>query len=344
MPSTPATRRRLAALTLLVLLGALALWAARPVPSEGQDAGTLRQQVESGREAERSLSSAAARLEALEARAARSVALMEARLAEAQAAANAWESRLAQTRADLRRTRARVVRLRARLARDRADLADALRARYMVAEPDLVSVVLASQNFADLVDRAAFYKRMDRRNRSVVRAVRRARDAMRRESARLAGLVPRQERQTAEAQRERDALAQQSAALEARRATLARARAARQAALSRAVSSRRRAERELRRLEREQQQAAVDKRGPGGPWAIPWAIVQCESGGQNLPPNYAGASGYYQFIPSTWRGMGGSTPHAYLASKAEQDRLAAKLWNGGRGASNWDCAAIVGIL
>jgi hypothetical protein len=72
--------------------------------------------------------------------------------------------------------------------------------------------------------------------------------------------------------------------------------------------------------------------------------VQCESGGQNVPPNSAGASGYYQFMPATWRALGGSTPHAYLASKAEQDRLAAKLWDHGRGARNWDCAAIVGLL
>lgn len=83
---------------------------------------------------------------------------------------------------------------------------------------------------------------------------------------------------------------------------------------------------------------------PTGEWAIPWAIVECESGGQNLPPNAATASGYYQFINSTWQAMGGSTPAAYLASKAEQDRLAAKLWAGGSGARNWDCAYIVGYL
>ena len=36
-------------------------------------------------------------------------------------------------------------------------------------------------------------------------------------------------------------------------------------------------------------------------------------------------------------------PHAYQASKAEQDRLAATLWAGGAGAHNWVCAALVGI-
>jgi hypothetical protein len=49
-------------------------------------------------------------------------------------------------------------------------------------------------------------------------------------------------------------------------------------------------------------------------------------------------------LPSTWRGLGGSTPQAYQASKAEQDRLAAKLWAGGSGARNWVCASLVGVI
>ena len=76
---------------------------------------------------------------------------------------------------------------------------------------------------------------------------------------------------------------------------------------------------------------------------IPYAIVLCESGGQNLPPNSAGASGYYQIIPSTWKLFGGTGPAAYLAPKSEQDAVAARIWNGGKGASNWVCAGIVGI-
>ena len=74
---------------------------------------------------------------------------------------------------------------------------------------------------------------------------------------------------------------------------------------------------------------------PKGGWAIPWEVVQCESGGQNLPPNSAGASGYYQIMPATWKGLGGKGPHAYLRPKAEQDAPAAKLWAGGAGARNW---------
>jgi hypothetical protein len=76
-----------------------------------------------------------------------------------------------------------------------------------------------------------------------------------------------------------------------------------------------------------------------GQWAIPSYIVQCESTFQNLPPNSAGASGYYQIIPGTWSSFGGSPPdNAYEHSKAEQDAVAARIWDGGRGRGNWVCA------
>jgi len=71
--------------------------------------------------------------------------------------------------------------------------------------------------------------------------------------------------------------------------------------------------------------------------------VLCESGGQNLPPNSAGASGYYQIIPSTWTASAAPVRAAYLTSKAEQDAVASRIWNGGAGASDWVCAGIVGI-
>jgi hypothetical protein len=70
--------------------------------------------------------------------------------------------------------------------------------------------------------------------------------------------------------------------------------------------------------------------------------VQCESGGQDLTPNSAGASGYYQILPSTWNGYGGYS-QAYQAPKSLQDQRASQLWNGGSGSSNWVCAGIVGI-
>lgn len=75
----------------------------------------------------------------------------------------------------------------------------------------------------------------------------------------------------------------------------------------------------------------------GGPYAIPTYIVMCESGGnyRALNPS-SGAGGAYQIIPSTWRAYGGrGLPHQ--ASKAEQDRIAALIWEND-GPNAWSCA------
>jgi hypothetical protein len=77
-----------------------------------------------------------------------------------------------------------------------------------------------------------------------------------------------------------------------------------------------------------------------GGWAIPASVVMCESHGQNLPPNSAGASGYYQIIPSTWQAYGGGqyASSAYQASAQQQAAVASRIWAGGAGASQWVCA------
>lgn len=336
-------RQRLAAL-LAALAVPVLLWALLPLAASGQSQGELERSIDTAKAREGRLADAATRLGALERKAAAGVVKLRARQAKLQAQLDASQARLAATEAQLARQRERLVRLRTRLRRDRAQLAGMLRASYVDAPPDVVTVLLRADGFEDLMTQVDFQRRVQRAGASVVDAVRDGRDDAKRQRARLATIAARQRKVTETVRRQRDAVAQMAAAVRARQAALARARAARLQALRATRGSRLRAQRTLKKLLDEQARAAVSRQGPGGPWAIPWAIVQCESGGQNLPPNEAGASGYYQFIPATWRGLGGSTKHAYQASKAEQDRLAAKLWDGGRGARNWDCAAIVGII
>ena len=327
----------------MLLLALSVAGAATHLALAQQDPGSLRNRIQQQKGQERQLASAAARLGRLEQATSRAVAVLEGRLAAAQADLARWQARLAATQRDLRATRRRLVRLRARLAQSRDALATMLRQRYTADQPDIVSVVLDAHGFADVLERLEFLKRVQRSDTLIVEAVRRGRDDARRDELRLAALEPRQREQTVAVRSERDALARVGAALQARRADLAQARAARLAALSNTRASRQRAQHELSRLLAQQARQASSP-GPGGPWAIPWPIVECESGGQNLPPNSAGASGYYQMLPSTWRGLGGSTPQAYQASKAEQDRLAARLWAGGSGARNWVCAALIGAV
>jgi peptidoglycan hydrolase CwlO-like protein len=335
----PSTRRP--ATLAAVLLLAFAVVGAGTHLAIAQDPGALRNHIDRQKGRERQLASAAARLGRLERATSHAVDVMAARLAEAQGDLARWQARLAETQRELRVTRERLVRLRARLAESRRALATMLRQRYTADTPDVVSVVLDAKGFADVLERIEFLRRVQRSDTLIVDAVRRGRDDARHDERVLAALEPRQREQTAAVRSQRDALGRMTAALQSRRVALAQARAARLAALSNTVASRRRAEGELSRLLAAQARAAASH-GPGGPWAIPWPIVECESGGQNLPPNAATASGYYQMLDSTWHGLGGSTPHAYQASKAEQDRLAARLWAGGAGAHNWVCAALVG--
>jgi hypothetical protein len=330
---------------LAVALAILVAWAVSAGPAGGAPdrADRLRQGIKAKKDREQRLSGAIAKLTRLERATAREVAIMQRRVAAAQRELTAAQAILETTVVRRERAEARALRLRTRLAQSRAQLARLLRERYAGGRPDALTVVLEADGFASLLETVEFLRRIQDADEKVLAAVRGGRrDAVvqRRVLTRLAA----QRRQAAAGvQRRHDALTSMAEGLRARRASLNRARTARVAALRGSRSSRRRAEKALTRLLAERNRA-IAQVGPGGPWAIPWVIVQCESGGQNVPPNSAGASGYYQFIPATWRGLGGSTPHAYLASKAEQDRLAARLWDGGRGAHNWDCAALVGII
>jgi peptidoglycan hydrolase CwlO-like protein len=323
-----------------MLAAVLGLWVVMPAPARSQSESGLRDRIEQGRERERELSRAIGELDGLLARVGREVAIIQGRLSDVQAELEAAERRLADTRADLERERLRLEQLQRRLAAGRKLLAAQLVTSYKADRPDIVSVVLGSTSFADLLERFEFIRRVQDRNARVVDRVRGDLNDTRRQAQLLARLETEQQERAVDVERRQAALTSMRSGLVQRQTELARARAARAAALTGTRSGRLRAERALRRLVAQRARAAAGG-ASNGPWAIPWPIVQCESGGQNLPPNRAGASGYYQFMPETWRRLGGSTPHAYLAPKAEQDSLAERLWANGAGARNWDCAELV---
>jgi peptidoglycan hydrolase CwlO-like protein len=334
-------RRLLAAVCLVPLLsGAAAAGLERADADPGL--GSLRSQAERQRARESSLAGEVASLGAAIARLERQITTLQNRQAAVQADLDADQAKLDRVQTALRAERARLVRLRARLAQARKVLADRLVALYKSPEPQLVSVVLASHSFADLLERAAFLKRIQAQDTRIIERVRAARLDASAAVVRLSRDEARQGRLVAAVRARRDAVASMAAAARDRQSALARTRAVRAAALSATRASRQAIERKIAALEAAAARAAAAaSAGPGGPWAIPWPIVQCESGGQNLPPNSAGASGYYQILPDTWRLYGGSGSAAYKASKAEQDRVASRIWNGGRGAQNWVCAALV---
>ena len=200
---------------------------------------------------------------------------------------------------------------------------------------------MRARGFADLLEQSTYVKAVGHQDQKVIDIVRAARVDAAQAVKRLARDEARQQDITAAIEARRNALVGISASLQGRRAAVAQARAARAALLAATRAPARAASRSASPPSRRPAPAPRWSPGPGGPWAIPWPVVQCESGGQNLPPNYASASGYYQILASTWKLFGGSGPAAWKASKAEQDRVAAKIWNGGAGAHNWVCYSLV---
>ncbi|HEY1540455.1 MAG TPA: transglycosylase family protein [Solirubrobacteraceae bacterium] len=338
MPRPRTTPRSLALLAALV-----AAWACTAGPAGGADrADSLRNAIAGKRSNERQLSSAATRLGRLAQTTSREVGLLEGRVATVQRELASAQTALQRTAARRDTAQERALRLRKRLSQSRAQLARLLRQRYTAGTPDIVTVVLESRGFENLLETVDFLRRIQHSDQEILGAVRDGRQAALAQRRVLTKLTAQRLSQAQDVQRRHDALAAIASGLRAREGALTQARAARLQALQGSRRSRQRAERELTHLLAQRNQA-IGQTGPGGPWSIPWVIVQCESGGQNLPPNSASASGYYQFLDSTWKGLGGSTQHAYQAPKAEQDRLAAQLWDGGRGAHNWVCASLVGI-
>jgi len=329
-------------LLLIVVAAASAVGGALIVPglSGAQSEGDLRNQAGQERARERGLASDVARLGALVSKLDRDIAVIEQRRADVQAQLDADRAKLAALREELRGQRRRVVRLRARLRQARAILSSRLVELYQTQPPDLVTVIMRAKGFADLLEQSTYVKAVGHQDQKIIDIVKAARVDAAAAVKRLAKDEARQEDITAAIEARRNALAGISASLQGRRAAVAQARAARAALLTATRARRQQLEKRIAALEAARARAA-SAAGPGGPWAIPWPIVQCESGGQNLPPNFAGASGFYQILPSTWRLFGGAGPAAWKASKAEQDRVASKIWAGGSGAHNWVCFSLV---
>jgi hypothetical protein len=239
------------------------------------------------------------------------------------------------------------------LERARRALANELVSQYERPQQSLVSVIITSKGFQQLLDQLEYLSAVKRQEQKVITTTRVARSHARTATARLTTLQHSDAMAAGDAQAQTSALAGMDALLNSRESALADARAAQSAALSASKARGAQLQAAIAIIQKQVQAAEQAERtitytggdglGSSAGWAIPYAIVLCESGGQNLPPNSAGASGYYQIIPSTWREFGGNGPAAYLAPKSEQDAIATRIWNNGAGASNWACAAIVGI-
>ncbi len=114
---------------------------------------------------------------------------------------------LRSTQKELRFQRRRQVKLKARLALGRRLLATRLVERYQADEPDLVTVILSSDGFAQLLERGEFLKRINEQDQRIIRVVRSAKFDAKANAARLDVLERRQQKVAVRIQERRDEIA-----------------------------------------------------------------------------------------------------------------------------------------
>ena len=148
---------------------------------------------------------------------------------------NAKRTELERLQADLRAERARLVRLRRRFTETRTMLRVRLVEIYKAGKPDLVTVILNSDGFADLLERSEFIARISDQDRKIVTLVTAAKGDATRSEKRLGKLEDRQQRVTEIVQQRRDEVADIKMELIGTRVGAARTKADKAAALTRSA-------------------------------------------------------------------------------------------------------------
>src|SRR5215218_2166900 len=136
-----------------------------------------------------------------------SISRLQARQSRIEVDLNARRAELAQTQKDLRSERARLARLRVRLAEGRKILSRRLAELYKADKPDLMTVVLNANGFADLLERGEFLGRIQDQDNVVIKLVRDAKADATSTAKRLDKLEARQQQLTAIVLKRRDEVA-----------------------------------------------------------------------------------------------------------------------------------------
>lgn len=145
--------------------------------------------------------------------------------AKLQTSLDAKRAELAVVQKDLRTERARLTRLKARLLVVRRTLAQRLLDLYKAGEPDLVSVVLDSNGFEDLLTRTEFMTRISRQDAKIMNIVATAKQDATATEARLDKLEVREAKVAKSIENERDEVSTVRVGLVDRREKIQTARA-----------------------------------------------------------------------------------------------------------------------
>ncbi|MDQ3742107.1 MAG: peptidoglycan DD-metalloendopeptidase family protein [Actinomycetota bacterium] len=317
---------RLRVLIACVLAPAV-LWAVLPVPSDGQrlqeKIDDARAEVERKKGTERVLTSDIAEFS-------RKISVLEARQSRIQADLDAKTAELVRLQDRLREERARLTRLRERLEQSRTQLATRLVEIYKADKPDVLSVVLNSDGFVDLLERGEFIQRIAENDREILVTVSAAKADAQRTEAQLDRLERRQQRVTAIVLERRNEVARV-------KTDLVGARQAKQNALSNVRHERHEIEEDLEAME--EQQAKIQARLAG----VPAGPIREGSGGMIWPVNGPITGVFGEARPGHMHaGLDIAAPEGTPIRAAQSGRVVLLGWTGGYG--NYTCVQHSGSL
>jgi len=278
-------------LLIVVVSLPLVLWAALPMASDGKPLRSKieqkKRQIAAKKGRERALSGTVARYSRRIGSLQGDITVLQRRQVTIQGDLDAKRAELARVQERLRQERIRLARLKARLAEARTALSARLVALYKADKPDVVTVMLDSEGFADLLTRTEFMQRVSDQDARIVDTVRTARVDAKATARRLDRLEKRQTVVAAAIEARRDEVAAVRGRLVDRRDAFAAVRSTKAATLATTRESRQGLEGDLSALVKEEAaiRAKLASVASGGGAAGTAGPIRPGSGGMVWPVN-----------------------------------------------------------
>jgi murein DD-endopeptidase MepM/ murein hydrolase activator NlpD len=326
----------------------LALWAVLPLVSPGQSPNELQRKIDRTRDKiewrkgrERVLTSDISaytrRIGDLQAE----ITDLQTRQVRLEADLAAKREELEQIQEDLRRERLRLARLRARLAEAKVALANRLVELYKADKPDVVTVVLEADGFADLLERTEFMQRVSSQDARIIARVRDAKAEATATAARLDRLEKRAEEVAEAIEREVNEVESVKGQLVDRRSRYESVRSEKYTLLANTREDRQALEAHVDALEREQSAVLARLQQPSSGSGVAGPVRQ-GSGSMIWPVNGPVSSGFGMRWGRLHAGIDIPVPVGTGVRAADSGTVAIAGWVGGYG--NYICIQHGGSL
>ena len=260
------------------------------------------------------------------------ISTTQRRLNQVQNSLDSQKEKLLAVRNRLEAARDQLARLRSRLAIARTVLARRLVEIYKADAPDALTVILESDGFGDLLERAEFLKRISDQDVEITDQVRGLRDKAKGQATQLADLEEQEQVVAERILRERDQVAAVENQLVGARDQLASARADKRGALSQVRDSRVSLEGDLAALEKEQARVQAALQGAGQTFDGP---IKHGSGSLIWPVNGPVVSPFGMRWGRLHAGIDIAVPSGTAIHAADSGRVVLMGWVGGYG--NYTC-------